>query len=99
MNLQDTTKHYDYNQQNAMKEVIFRLSHIKKISDEGDPYMNKLKTSNKTLYNQIGDLKRKETESLKLLEKYLKEDKTRSHKKELNKIQNALRQNKEYLSW
>jgi hypothetical protein len=95
--MNDYTKHYSHNQQTAMKEAISRLSHIKKVADS-DPYMNKLKESNNTTYNAIGDIKRFEINALKSLETYLKND-THPHKKEINKLQKAIRQNQHFKSW
>jgi len=90
-------KHYSHNQQTAMKEAISRLSNIKKVADS-DPYMNKLKESNKTTYNAIGDIKRFEINALKSLETYLKKD-THPHKKEIDKIQKAMRKNEHFKYW
>jgi hypothetical protein len=95
--MNDYKKHYSHNQQTAMKEVISRLSHIKNVADT-DPYMNKLKESNKTRYNEIGDIKRFEINALKTLENYLKKD-THPHKKEINKLEKAIRQNEHFKSW
>ena len=91
--------HYDYDKQQALKDAAYRLSHIKKSAEKGDIYMNKLLHQKKETYHNIGELKKKEVEYLKQLKQYLKSDKEKNHKKDLAKIEKAITQNKEYLSW
>jgi hypothetical protein len=95
--MSDFTKHYTYGQQTAMKDAISRLNYIQKAGNN-DPYMNKLKIANKNIYNAVGDIKRQELNALKNLENYLKTD-THSHKKEIDKLQKAMRKNASFKSW
>lgn len=82
-------KHLTRQQQQEMKELANRLSEVDKDA-KTNVYMKKIKAKYSPHYQHLTDVRKREQQALRELEKYLKEDTGHYHKKDLKLIRGAL---------
>lgn len=83
---------------NTYRELCNRLSEVDRLS-KTDEHMKKVKRGKASeCFRQIGEIKRREAEALKILENYLKTDAQRNpshnHNKDLKHLSEALKSKK-----
>lgn len=88
---------------NTYRELSNRLDEVHQLS-KTDKNMKKIKTGKTAeCFNQLGEIKRMEEESLKTLENYLKKDAQKNpshnHNKDLKKLSETLKQHKKHGGW